>query len=387
MLLAGPNVPTPLYPTYERVFGFSPFVLTLIFAVYALVQVPALLVFGQLSDAIGRRRVLLPAIAIAALGSVLFAIGSNLVWFFAARAAQGAALGAGLGTATAALTETDPEANHTRAALVGSFTVVGGIAFGPLLGGLLAQYAPAPLMLPYLVHTALLAVAFAAMVHYLPGNLRTKVRWQPTRPSVPSEIRRPFALAGVSTFLAFSVSALFLTLMPTYIASIAGSHNLALLGSVVALMLGCAALAQLGLGVLPTQCVQPVGLALLAAGLAGIIAAAHTRSLIVALGATIVTGLGLGLAFGGSLAAVNSVAPGHRRGDILSSYYVIVYIGLAVPIIGVGLIALATGQLVAVQIFAYAIIAGCLAGIAAHQLDGRRSNQLAGRSPDDNGDR
>lgn len=371
MLLAGPNVPTPLYSTYERVFGFSPLVLTLIFAIYALVQIPALLVFGQLSDAIGRRRVLLPAIAVAALGSALFAVATNIVWFFVARAAQGLALGAGLGTASAALSDTDPEANHARAAMVGSLAVASGIAFGPLLGGVLAQYAPAPLVLPYLVHVGLLAVAFVAMSRYL-RRTEAADRWRPSRPGVPTTIRRRFVLAGVSAFLAFSVSALFLTLMPSYIRDITGSHNLALAGGIVTVMLGCATLVQPVARSLSTLRAQILGQALLVVGLAGIIGAARTGSLAVALLATIVTGVGQGLAFGGSLGAVNAVAPDHRRADILSSYYVIVYLGLSVPIIGVGFIALATGQLVAVQIFAYAIIGACLAGIAAHYLDARR---------------
>lgn len=148
VLLAGPNVPTPLYPTYEHAFGFSPLVIALIFAVYALAVIPALLVFGPLSDAVGRRRVLLPAIGLALVGSALFALASGPVWLFTARAAQGLAVGAAQGTASAALTDTDPDDNNARAALVSSLAVAGGIAAGPLLGGLLAQYAPAPRVVP-----------------------------------------------------------------------------------------------------------------------------------------------------------------------------------------------------------------------------------------------
>lgn len=228
----------------------------------------------------------------------------------------------------------------------------------------------------------LLGVALVAMMRLLPHDTATQAtsteaRWQPSRPNVPASIRRTFTLAGISTFVAFSVSALFLTLMPSYVSQVAGTGNLALVGGIVTVMFGCAAVVQLPLRRLSTRRAQTLGLALLVAGLAGLIAAAQTGSLAVVLAATVVTGLGQGLAFGGSLAAVNAVAPAHRRGDVLSSYYVIVYLGLAVPIIGVGFIALTTGQLIAVQIFAYAIIGACLAGIAAHCLDARRANRLS----------
>lgn len=376
VLLAGPNIPTPLYPTYQRVFGMSPLMITVVFAVYALVLIPALLVFGPLSDVIGRRRVLLPATGLAALGSVLFAVATGLGWLLVARAAQGVALGAAQGTASAALVDADPDGRHERAALIGALAVAGGIAVGPLLGGLLAQYAPAPEVLPYLVEAALLVAAMASMAWLLPRHdTATDMTWRPRRPSVPTEMRRRFALAGVSAVVAFAVSALFLTLMPSYIGHVAHTGNLALAGGVVAVMLGCAAAAQLPLRRLGTWRAQILGLGLLALGLAGILAAAQSRSLVVVLAATVVTGLGQGLAFGGSLGAVTRGVPAARRGDVLSSYYVLVYLGLAVPIIGIGVVALAVGQLAAVQLFAAIIIAACLAGVAAHQLDARRASR------------
>lgn len=368
-LMVGPNVPTPLYPTYERVFGFSPLITTVIFAVYAIVLIPALLVFGPLSDAVGRRRVLLPAVLVTATGSVLFAFASGPGLLFLARAAQGLGLGAAQGTASAALTDLDPDDNRARAAMIGSVCVVGGIAAGPLLGGVLAQYLPGPLVVPHVVEIVLLTVAFALLLALAPRSSGSAERWAPSRPNVPAAIRRTFALAGASAFLAFSVSALFLTLMPSYVTQVAGTRNLALAGGIVALMLGCAAAVQPPVRRVSTVLAQTLGLALLAMGLAGIIAAAQTASLVVVLMATVVTGVGQGLAFGGSLAAVNAVAPEDRRGDILSSYYVTVYVGLALPIIGVGVIALLVGQLVAVQIFASVIVVLCVLGLIAHLLD------------------
>ena len=377
VLLTGTNIPTPLYPVYEQVFGFPPLVVTLVFAVYALVLIPSLLVFGPLSDAVGRRRVLIPAVVLAAAASAVFAAAASTGWLFVARALQGLTLGAVQGTAAAVLTETDPDDDRRRAALVASLAVVGGTGTGPLLGGLLAQYAPAPRVLPYLVEIALLGLALAALVRWLPRDGGQAARWRPRRPSVPAPIRRTFAIAGLTAFLAWAVTALFLALMPSYVTALLHTSNLALAGGVVALMLGCAALAQMVLPRLASLTAQTVGLVLLLAGLAGVIAAAQTRSVVVVLAATLLVGCGQGLAFGGAQAEINAIAPADRRAEVVSGFYVVIYIGVAIPIIGVGVLALATGLLPAVQIFAVAVIAACLVGLTVQRLDARRPDRLA----------
>src|SRR3954469_8806880 len=93
VMMAGANLATPLYATYERDFGFDSAVLTLVFATYALVLAPSLLVFGKLSDRLGRRRVMAGGYATATVGLVLFAFAGGLPWLFAARAVQGLAVG------------------------------------------------------------------------------------------------------------------------------------------------------------------------------------------------------------------------------------------------------------------------------------------------------
>src|SRR5262245_59109527 len=94
ILLAGANLPTPLYTVYRQQFGFSTVVLTLVFAVYAVVLIPSLLVFGQLSDSLGRRKVIVAGLCAAGLAMALFAAARGTGWLFAARGVQGIALGA-----------------------------------------------------------------------------------------------------------------------------------------------------------------------------------------------------------------------------------------------------------------------------------------------------
>src|SRR3954447_26446773 len=127
-MMAGTNLATPLYAIYEREFGFSGAVLTLVFATYALALAPSLLLFGQLSDRLGRRRVMAAGFATATAGLVLFALASGLAWLFAARAVQGLAVGMISGAAAAALVELDPVPQEDRAALFAALAQAGGSA-------------------------------------------------------------------------------------------------------------------------------------------------------------------------------------------------------------------------------------------------------------------
>src|SRR4029079_5299515 len=77
VLMAGVNLPTPLYAVYSQRFGFSSAVLTAVFALYAFVLVPALMLFGQLSDRLGRRIVLLMGLCAGAAGLVVFAFAED----------------------------------------------------------------------------------------------------------------------------------------------------------------------------------------------------------------------------------------------------------------------------------------------------------------------
>lgn len=123
-MLLSANLATPLYAVWARQFGFSTAVLALIFAVYALVLVPTLLVFGQLSDRLGRRVVIAIGLGIAALALLLFALATGTAWLFAARATLGVAQGMLSGAATAALAELVPAGDPRRAALLATLSQV-----------------------------------------------------------------------------------------------------------------------------------------------------------------------------------------------------------------------------------------------------------------------
>jgi MFS family permease len=329
-----------------------------VYSTYATSVIASLVLFGRLSDAVGRRRVLLPAVALAALSCALFASASSVAWLFAAQVVEGLALGALQGTALPALVETEPRRDRERAALVGSAATVSGAAFGPAIAGILAQYGWAPRRLAYAVAIALLAAGFVLLLRWFPAD-RGRGHWRLQRPRVPEHLRAPFAVVGASAFLAWGFASLFLSLVPSYMIELLHDGNLAVIGGVAALMLGCSALVQLAVPGLEARRAQRLGMALVVMAAAALLVAAELHSLAAIVGAGALAGSGLGFTFRGALADVTAIAPEHEKGNMVAAFYIVVYLGTALPVIGVGLVAQATGLLGAVRGFDYVIGVAC----------------------------
>ncbi len=366
-MMAGSNLATPLYAIYAREFGFSKAVLTLVFATYALVLAPSLLVFGQLSDRLGRRRVMAAGFATATVGLALFAVAGSLVWLFAARAVQGLAVGMISGAAAAALVELDPAPHEDRAALFAALAQAGGSASGPVVAGMLAQWAPWRLHLPFAVFICLGVVAtVAALAIPEPGRV-SGGRITIVRPSVPPEIRGLFARVSLTGAAVWAVAAFFLSVVPSYAAELLETSNLALLGAVSAVMLATSCAAQIAARRASAHTrMQAVGLLLLAIGLGALVLAFPTRSLLVLLAAGLFAGVGHGLAFLGGQAQLNLAAPPDQRGAVNAAFYTLIYLGVATAVISSGLLTLEFALSTAVTAFGVVIAAVALATALWH---------------------
>ena len=163
IMFIGAILPTPLYPLYRQAFGFSGVTLTLIYATYVLGNLTALLFFGRLADQIGRRSASLPAIAVGIASAIVFAAAQGTGWLFAARGVSGFSTGLASGAATAWIAELYAGNDKSRAARVASAANFFGCAAGPLIGGVFAQFASAPLRLGYLAYLVLLCGAAGAI--------------------------------------------------------------------------------------------------------------------------------------------------------------------------------------------------------------------------------
>ena len=215
VLLMAATIPTPLYQLYREAFHFSDFTLTVIFGIYSLGVIPALLVFGPVGDVICRRRVLIVAIFVSAAGIAILSAARGVIWLLAGRLLVGVAIGATQGNASAALVEMQPRGDRRLAGRMTAISTVGGGAFGTLTGGLLAQYLPDPLLLCYIMELGLLAIALilVATIKEAASPAMTFVGFH--RPRIPRNIAVGFTAASLSGGLAWSLAGLFLALVPT----------------------------------------------------------------------------------------------------------------------------------------------------------------------------
>src|SRR5689334_1435631 len=221
IMFVGAILPTPLYPLYRDAFGFSGVTLTLIYAVYVLGNLVALLFFGRLADQIGRRNASLPAIAVGIAAALAFAFATGTPWLFAARALSGFCTGLAAGAATAWIAELYTGRVQGAAARIAAAANFFGCAAGPLLGGLLAQFAPAPLRLPFCVYLVLLC-ASAVGICFVPETVRDRLRLAEValkpRIGIPSHIRLQFLSPAVTGFATFSLIGFYAALIPNLLA-------------------------------------------------------------------------------------------------------------------------------------------------------------------------
>jgi MFS family permease len=340
LVMTGANLATPLYAVYAARFGFSSFVLTAIFAAYAFVLVPTLVFFGRLSDRFGRRPVIVAGLAVATLALAVFAAAQGTAWLFGARMLQGLAVGLISGPAAAALVELDPLREEQRPALFAGLAQAGGSGAGPALAGVLAQWAPAPRQLPFLVMIGMTAVA-AAVALKLSEPAGTAVeRWRIEWPRLPANLRFAFARVSVTAGLGWGALALCLSIVPKYASDLLRSQNLALLGAVAALALAASCGTQtLSRQLrLPLRGAQATGLVLLALGLVGLVIASPLHSLAILLIGSFVIGTGHGFSFLSAQHELNTIAPPEHRGEVTSAFIGCIYVVVATSVIASGIL-------------------------------------------------
>ncbi len=336
--MLGTTLPTPLYVIWQGQWHFSSGVVTLIFAVYAAGVLAALVFAGRASDQVGRRPVLGAALAFSAVSTVVFILATSVGWLFLGRVLSGFSAGLMTGTATAALTDMLGPAKPRRASIVSTVANTFGLGLGPLLAGLFAEYFARPTVLVFEVYLGLLAVA-AVAVAYVPETQQQRRRLSIRFAGfgLPTSGKDEFLAAGLAGFAAFSLLGIFSALAPTFLGNVLHEHNHAVAGAVVFMIFAISAATQVVAGRFDYRKVVSFGLALFLVVLALIVAGLSQASLGLFLIGTGVGGVAVGCVFIGSLSTANRLAPAERRGQVVSSYFVFCYLGLAVPVIGVGI--------------------------------------------------
>ncbi|WP_203930763.1 MFS transporter [Virgisporangium ochraceum] len=366
--MAFSTVPTPLYPLYQARDGFSTFMVTVVFAVYAVGVVISLLLAGHISDRVGRRRVLVPALALELVAAVLFLADPSLPVLLVARLVTGLGVGMITATATAYLldlhTAHRPGASRQRFEIVSTAANLGGVGFGPLVAGFLAQYVDAPLRTPYLVFAVLLTAAIVA-VAATPETVEVRADRPAYRPQrVSADHGDGYLVATVAGFASFAVFGLFTSVASGFVAGALHHPSRALAGAVVFAVFAAAAAAQTLTNGLAAGTRLAAGLLAQVAGVLVLVAGMHAANLAAFLVGGVVAGVGAGMLFKAAVGAVVTTAAPARRGEALAGLFLVSYLGLSLPAVAIGVATRAVTTTTAMTWFA-AVLVVLLAGVAA----------------------
>lgn len=354
--LVGTTVPTPLYPLYEMQFGFSSLTVTVVYALYALGVVVGLLVFGRLSDQIGRRPVILAALLLSVAADAVFLFAVDLAMIIVGRILAGLSAALIIGAATAALAELIDRRHPKRAATVSIFANLGGLATGTLLAGIVSDVAPDPLRLPWAIVLILAVLAIIAL-RGVPETVRERspVILRVQRLHVPAAIRGAFVRSAITAGAGFAALGVLTSVTGLFLGMVLHetSHTLAAL--VVFVAFAGAAFGQLLTRVLSSR-------AALASACVGLIVGAGLLafSMWMALLATLLVsaaliGVASGVAVGDGIATITMKTEPQHQAEAVSTFFAILFAMLGVPAVGVGLLIQTIGLRPAGEVFSAAV--------------------------------
>jgi MFS family permease len=332
LLFFAAGAPSPLYGIYRAQLRFSATTLTAVFAIYALVLLATLLVFGSVSDYLGRRRVILAALTVTAGACAVFLAAHDVGLLFAARALEGLGVGTAVGALGAALIDLQPEGSGL-APLITTAAPLLGLGAGAMGTSALAQYGPAPTRLVWwLLLGASVAAAAGILAMPEPGTRHPGVlaSLRP-RASVPRRARGTFAIAVPCLIAVWALSSLYQSLGPSLTVQLTGSRDLLWGGLLIFLLTGVAAAATVAFrGVTPSTAML-AGCLLLLTGLAVTFAAIATTTAAAFLAGTAVAGVGTGLTLLGVNRTLIPLAPPGQRAGLVAVIFIISFLGLSIP--------------------------------------------------------
>jgi predicted MFS family arabinose efflux permease len=364
-LLASSAAPTPLYGIYQAQWHFTPITTTMVFGVYAIAVLTALLTLGKLSDHVGRRPVLLTAIAVHAGSLVIFATAAGVPALLAARVVQGLSTGAALGAIGAAMLDMDRELGTFANAVAPGM----GTASGAILSALAIRFLPDPTHLIYLALIGVLALQAIAMAAMRETVSRTPGALASLRPEItlPRQLRGPVFTVVPVLFAVWALAGLYAALGPALVHALTGSGDV-VLGSLSLFVLAASAVvAIIVLRRAAARTVMLLGIVALITGVTVTVAAVSLGSVAIFFAGSAIAGAGFGSGFQGGIRLVVPLAAAHQRAGVVSLLYVVSYLGLGVPVVLAGFGVVHGGGLIdTARYYGAAVIA--LAGLALFGL-------------------
>jgi predicted MFS family arabinose efflux permease len=367
--LAGSSAPTPLYPLYQAEWGFSPITVTFVFGIYAVALLAALLVAGRLSDHIGRRPVLIAALAVQVVSMLVFATADGVAALVVGRIVQGLSTGAAIAAIGAGMLDLD----KARGGIANSVAPPIGTALGGLVGGLMVHFLPAPAQLVYLVLGAIFiaqGVGVYLMAESNPPRPGALASLKP-RFSLPSATRGPFLLAVPVLIAVWSLGGFYASLGPRLVHAVFGLDS-SLLGGIALFVLAASGGATvLALRKVVPRSTMTFGAAALLAGTAVVVTALTEHAVVLFFLGTALAGIGFGAGFQGALRSVVALAAPRDSAGVLSLIFVVSYLAMGLPAVIAGWAVVETGNILATA-QSFGVVVMALAGLALAGAVARR---------------
>lgn len=333
------NCLSAYWPIYQHEFGLSPLTVTTIYSTYVLTLIPTLIISGSLPHVIGFRATLVISFAIAAAATAVYASANGVLWLYLARGLQGLSVGLVTGAIAAALVALERKHDHRRASVASTMAISIGGGLGPMLGGVFASYLPLPMRLFFIVLSIGLVICAAGFLA-LPRTLGiTGIRWEARPPKIPADFKVPFFSACAAAFLVWSVLAVFMALVPSFVQQATHTDSIIVPAIASGLALLTGGIAQAVFRGIESIRAQRVGLILVVIGLGMLVLGGLRGSAWLILVSAVVAGSAQGIAFLGSTQQVNALSshrPDHAK--IFAAFAVAAYCGSGIPIVGVGLV-------------------------------------------------
>ena len=340
LMMAGASAPSPFYPDLQVGLGLQPWVMTAVFAVYAVALLVTLLVGGSVSDHVGRRPVVSVGFLLLAASFALFQGADSAAVLFDARILQGVASGLLLSTLSAAVADFERPSRPGSAAVTNAVAPMVGLAVGAVVAGVALEVAGDARAIVFdtlVVLSLLLAAGVWLAPETAPRHEGLLASLRP-RIAVPPAIRGLLARSTPAIFAGWATGGLFLSLGAAIVRTELGATSHVVQGLAIGILAGFGAVAAYAFRNRSARAMTLYGTAALAGGttlsLLALLAGSATAYLV----AVIVVGTGFGTAFSGILRTIMPLLPAHERAEVFAVIFIVSYLAFGVPAVVAGLL-------------------------------------------------
>ncbi|WP_051533278.1 MFS transporter [Arthrobacter sp. 9MFCol3.1] len=358
VFIGASSAPSPLYEFYAREWGLGSAAVTVVFAVYAVAVLLTLLIVGSLADHVGTRPVLLGAVGLQVAAMMTFAFAPGPAVLIAARALQGIATGAAMGAAGAALLAFEGASRRGRGSLVNSAASPVGLSVGALGSASLVRFLPEPTKAVYFLVAALL-LGLGATLLWLPSAGRKApgaVRSLVPEARIPVAARHTMAATMPVAAATWALAGFYLSLGPVLAHAMTKNSSVLVGGLALFALFVPGALAIFVVRRWSDRTTLLTGVIALISGILVTVLAVQLGSAPLYFAGTAVAGVGFGSGYFGAMRMTLPLCDPNERIGMLSSVYVICYLGFSVPAVAAGLLVPVAGMKNTTLIYGMALV-------------------------------